>query len=34
MKEPVFRELLALVQPHVGTSQPKNSNMRTYTAED
>jgi hypothetical protein len=34
MKEPVFRELLALVQPHVGTSQPKNSNMRTYTAEE
>jgi hypothetical protein len=34
MKELVFREQLAHVQPHVGTSQPKNSNIRTYTAED
>jgi hypothetical protein len=31
MKEPVFREL---VKKYVGTSEPRNSNMRTYTAED
>jgi hypothetical protein len=34
MTEGVFSELLGLVKLHVGTSLPKNSNMRTYTAED
>jgi hypothetical protein len=34
MKEPVFRELLELVKKYVGTSEPRNSNIRTYTAED
>jgi hypothetical protein len=29
MTEAVFRELLGLVKQHVGTSLPKNSNMRT-----
>jgi hypothetical protein len=32
MKELVFRELLELVKKYVGTSEPRDSNMRTYMA--